>query len=412
MGRCSPTVRREGSYRTPLGLLTCSVGAMDGLRLVPSPPNRQPLLIRPRNERADRGTRVGSLRSPGPPLSADWQASGFEPLTATMMNLRASELGRCVKCSVAICEGYSALPTGERLQGLYDRGIAHEQECLAALADDGWTVIHELAGYKVDEGQVYVELPLGGAVITGHLDGIADGNVFFMFSKNPYVLEIKSPSTWTSFKRAARTATWTDSYMHQVGVQLAVYMHATGLEAVVACVEEGRVKTFGVETPPFSLDYLVGIVAEIEQWVARGELPTACSQADWPCPVAYLHVQEADERLVIDDPDLEATLREDVELTATIAAGSAADKARKELRRSYDTRLGVGKYRVGSVDVTSYEQANPRSFDEDAMRADGVYDKYLRPEKKSRRYKIGTTTPSGIDDHETMNSGDATGASS
>jgi hypothetical protein len=65
-------------------------------------------------------------------------------------------------------------------------------------------------------------------------------------------------------------------------------MVATGLEAVIACVDDGRVKTFGIEVPPYDYADLVARVASMERAVEAGTLPP-CSQADYPCPVAYLH---------------------------------------------------------------------------------------------------------------------------
>lgn len=297
-----------------------------------------------------------------------------------MNTYRASELGRCIKASVAALLGYEPLPTSEQVQGWYDRGIAHEAECLDVMAAEGWYVSQQLAGWETDENQILVKLLIGGALITGHLDGIATG--YDPFNRTTCVLEIKAPTAWATFERAVRPGNWADPYAFRMGTQISCYMLATGLEAVVACVDDGRLKTFGIEVPPFSWAEIERRVETIETLVRAGELPAACEKDDYPCPFAYLHEAQP---VAVDE-----------ELDALVSAWHLLDKQAKQLTDSAKAARDRVQAKMGDTEkivtnlatVSVYEQAGPATWDQDAMKADGVWEKYRVPGKSSRRMKI------------------------
>lgn len=291
----------------------------------------------------------------------------------------SSELGRCVKASAAALLGYDPLPPSATMQALYDSGHQHEDDCWNALVADGWAMKDAQREDVIDCGNDWC--------IVIHYDGIG-GTPIFMQQK---VVEIKSPSTWQLFERAIRTATYTDPYMSRIAWQVSCQMVASGLEAVVACVDEGRVKTFGIEAL-YSADSIQARVAEIRSWVEQGELPAGCSQADWPCDFRYLH--EPDERVELDDPALLAAIETDQHLAQMIGDAAAT---RKEAKEVLDGLLPgeLGRYAVGGYNLTTYEQAGAARLDEDKMRADGIeVETYRVVGKSSRRTKI---TPRGED---------------
>ena len=276
---------------------------------------------------------------------------------------RASELGRCIRASVADRLGYRQVPTSDRMQGLYDRGNEHEEACVAALLVEGWTVIdsQKLVGVDVTDG-VRVE---------GHLDGMTRPNDYVLYGEGVglRVLEIKAPSTYASFDRAYHTNDYSNSYMSRIVWQVSVYMVATGLECVMACLnDDGRVETFGIETPPHSRQEIINRVVTIEDWVARGELPPECSQQDFPCPY-FPRVCTGDARIDIEDTELAELL---LAYSRSRDAAKLEAEFQKNLRTAIDTLApGVGKYRVNGVPVTWYETTRT-SLDKEKMAADGI----------------------------------------
>jgi hypothetical protein len=170
---------------------------------------------------------------------------------------------------------------------------------------DGWelglafpdadTSVMDEFGLGWDNEQFFIELDVAGAKVTGHLDGLA--------LSPARVLEIKSPKSWAKWEKAHKTGDYSDPLMHKYAWQISAYMAATGLEAVIACVEDGRVKTFGIELPPFSLTQITERVAGMELGVEAGQLPKTCSQKDYPCGFAALCRHEESE--TVEDADLD-----------------------------------------------------------------------------------------------------------
>ena len=295
-----------------------------------------------------------------------------------MRTYRASALGSCTRAQAAVQLGYSALPTPEFVQGWYDRGVAHEQVCLDAMRADGWDIGGE---------QALVVLSLTTeAQVEGHLDGSIDmGTEYGRGEEYRCILEIKAPGAWAKFEKAHKTADWSDPLCARYAWQISAYMAGMGMEAVIACYDGDKVRTFGIEVAPYTLDDIRARVAEIESWVTSGELPAACSQNDFPCPVAYLH-GDTEARTVIDDPTLAATLRTYQTLNEKVRAGEQAEKARKALK----VDMPCGRYDVDGIDLTVYEQKGRTTLDEAAMIAAGIdVEAFRKTGAPSIRWKVG-----------------------
>lgn len=294
----------------------------------------------------------------------------------------SSSLGSCIKAQVAAFLGYEELPTSERMQALYDRGSAHEDECILALQADGWSIGDRQREEVIDCGDEW------GVVI--HYDGM--GENMLTNRHQSYVIEVKSPSTWHSFERAVKTANFSDPYMNRIAWQVSAQMVASGLECVVACVEEGVIRTFGIEVPIYTATEIQARVQTIREYVSLGDMPEACSSNDFPCDFKYLHV--ADDREELEDEAVIEAATEYARLTEIVAAGTAADKERKKLRAPLDALL-PGKYAAGLTYVTRSAVAGKSYLSEDAMREDGIDpEKYRRVGAETYQLRV---TPRGED---------------
>jgi hypothetical protein len=293
-----------------------------------------------------------------------------------MSTWRASSFGSCTRALVAEAIGKTPVATPDWQQAIYDKGNVHEPLCVEAMHADGWVFMEPDRG-DWDAGQIYVELAVGDSKITGHLDGVAS---HWEGDQADKVIEIKNPAAWAKFEKAYKTGDWSDPLCHRYAWQLSVYQVATGLEAVVACVEDGRVKTFGVEVPPFSLDDIRVKVQHLEIHVAKEQLPATCSQRDSFCPWPYLHDDEPE---VVEDDYLDS-LAETYLLCAE--REKAASEAKKE---AYGLLMAHGGGFTANHKVSVYEQAGRKTLDEKQMRADGIdVDKYRTEGRPSQRVKI------------------------
>jgi hypothetical protein len=284
--------------------------------------------------------------------------------------LGSSDYGGCIKASVARLLGYDALPTSERMQTLYDRGHEHEDECVLAMEADAWIITGR-------QDEAVIDCSDGWGVVI-HYDGLANNGW------DTKVLEIKSPSTWHSFERAVKTNTFTDPYMNRIAWQVSAQMVASGLEAVIACVEEGQVRTFGIETPIYTADEIQARVQTIREYVQAGDLPKVCSSDDWPCGWNYLH----------EDPprDIDPALDElGLQRARLLADRKALDLGIKDVEEAFKSHCAGQNRKTELFTVTTYTQAGPAKWDTDLMEADGVpVDKYRVAGKPSVRTKITT----------------------
>lgn len=288
----------------------------------------------------------------------------------------SSDLGSCLKAQTAELLGYDALPTSERMRTLYNRGHEHEDECIGAMIHkEGWSIGQRQAECVIDCGDGW------GVVV--HLDGI--GNPTYMTtSDRQFVVEVKSPSTWHSFKNAVGTHNFSNPFMDRLAWQLSSQLVSTGLEAVVACVEEGVVRTFGIEVPIYSLRDIQVRVMEIKMLVEMGAVPSACSSADYPCPFAYLH----EDPPVDIDPELDEL---GLQRARLLAERKSLDLGIKDIEDAIKARCNGQNIKTELVTVTTYTQAGPAKWDTDLMEADGVpVDKYRVAGKPSVRTRITT----------------------
>ncbi len=197
-----------------------------------------------------------------------------------MFVYRASSLGSCVRALVATRKGERKNETPEMVQGWYDRGVVHENDCLFAMESAGWNLqAASVLGWVEDEGQPYFEIPIADdVVVTGHLDGLG-----FRDDEKTRVIEIKAPNAYQRVYDAAMTGDWSDPYVSKVAWQVSAYSVATGMEVVLACLDEGGVQTHIIEVPPYSLEDIRKRVLSVEFMVETGVMPE-CNQRDFPCP--------------------------------------------------------------------------------------------------------------------------------
>jgi hypothetical protein len=285
-----------------------------------------------------------------------------------MLTIRASALGSCTKALIADLLGYAPLPVSDKMQGIYDRGNEHETLNADALVEDGYTI---------DNEQQEVGLSFGAIQVVGHLDGIIYADEWL-----PKVWESKSPGAWAKFEQAARTNIWTDPLCHRYAWQISAYMLALDMEAMVTCLDGEEVKSFVIEVPPFSLEDIEARCIDIAEAVALNQLPVGCSQADWPCPVAYLHEEP--------EFDTDDALDDLVFWYAEAVAIEADGKAKKEeAKKRIEKHLG-DREQVNTAlsKVSRYTQKNPDKVDKDALRRDGLYEVYVTPGGESTRLKI------------------------
>jgi hypothetical protein len=148
-------------------------------------------------------------------------------------------------------------------------------------------------------------------------------------------------------------------------------------------VEDGEVRQFGIEIPPFTMDDIWARADLICNMADDGVLPEACEQNDYPCPFAYLH------ETVRDDTDTELDL-----LIADWAKWDAQEKLAKDTKALAAARVRKAMGDRTSYDsdlwkVSIYEQAGPARWDEARMVEDGIDpESYKKRGSPSVRMKI------------------------
>ena len=260
----------------------------------------------------------------------------------------SSDLGRCIKASVAELLDYEPMAPSESMQLLYNSGHDHEATCLTMMEADGWTLTGKQSEHVIG----------GPVAVIVHPDAIGEHPDL----PGSRVIEVKKPITWAKFEQAVRTQTFTDPYMHRIAWQVSCQMHATGLEAYVTCwSEEDGVRGFGIEVPPFTMQDIEDRVASIALYVDANQLPNVCTSNDYPCPFLYLH--EAPE--YEDDPVLDQMVAEYEVHGDTMRAAKAAQDAVKQRIKAHVA--GREKVETAGSVVSVYEQASPKKYDMDAI---------------------------------------------
>jgi hypothetical protein len=290
--------------------------------------------------------------------------------------MRASSFGSCIRAQVAERLGLVALEPPPVLAAAFERGNTHEEECAAALRDEGWSIYSE-----------QLEVECEG--ITGHIDGA----IYWDRPDKPMVWEAKAPSAWAAYERAHKTGKHTPLTLRYAW-QSSLYMHALGLEQMVSCLDDGRVKSFVIEVPPFSLEQIRNRKALIEAGTnaAMMDCEPECFD-DWSCPYRYLHQKaEVVENAIVD----QFVMRYDDFGQKIKALKKLQDDAKAELEKLmvFDDRI-----ETETSIVTKYEQSSGVKYDmdliKDALEQSGRYlVDYELPEKKSPRMKI---TRKGLD---------------
>jgi hypothetical protein len=296
--------------------------------------------------------------------------------------IRASNLGACTKALAAERLGFKPLPVSEVLEAAFERGHQHEAELAKVMREEGWVITDEQ-----EEVAVYFDgVPSSlGAASVGHIDGIACAPD----STYERCWEAKNVNAWRQYERAHKTDTWTP-LTNKYRWQSSVYMVALGMEQMVSCLDDGRVKSFIIEVPPFSREQILERVAAIEALV---ELPADCEAGcrdDWGCPFRYLHT---DDRVITEDEEIDKAAKR-YEYWRLSAKDSEAQQkaARSDLERLLGDRP---KVETTTSIVTSYSQKNPVRYDFEKMRDDGIeVEKYALPVTSSSRLKV---TRKGVD---------------
>lgn len=289
-----------------------------------------------------------------------------------MLTIRASALGSCTKALIAGLMGYAPLPVSDQMQAVYDRGHEHEEGNAFALV---------ALGAEIRNEQREVSLTFGPIQVVGHIDGEVSKYVSAV-GDEWRLWESKSPASWAKFEQAARTNVWTEPLIHRYGWQISCYMIALGMEAMVTCLDGEEVKSFVIEVPPFSLEQIEARCMEIAEAVATQNLPVMCSQADYPCPVAYLHETPEFE----EDEWLDELVK-----NYDFCSWQVKDLTEKRdgIKQQIEQHLGDREQvNTATSKVSRYTQKNPDKVDKDAMRRDGVYELYVTPGGDSTRIKI------------------------
>lgn len=285
---------------------------------------------------------------------------------------RASEIGGCTKALVCKRLGYEPMDAPADFQEKYfEAGKNAEQEVYDLLAS---------GGEIVTDFQREVNIHLGeGVYIQGHIDGVLDGRV----------LEIKSMST-LEFARFKKSRWDTVGLVQKYKWQISVYMVALDAEATVLIYnrDTGEIHREGVEVPWYGVGELFGRVADVENWVAKGQTPTTCDFSNYPCPFYYLH----EDSEVEEDGELEEVSRQYETLRQQEKQiKSSMESVRKRILDGMGDRT---KLRAGIFTLSRSSVTNKR-FDQDKARADGVdVDKYM-VESKSTRLNVKVEADSG-----------------
>lgn len=216
---------------------------------------------------------------------------------------RASALGGCLRGLVAEQLGEKPiLPDDDSLTRMGE-GALHEEDVIARLEADDWVVTRR------QEEVLLVQQPLLGVryKVQGHLDG-----VIYPINENqtpwkPRVLEVKSMSrdAYREFDQKGWYGDWLDgSLVDRYRWQLSVYMHATGLEALLVTKDRnsGQIAQHGIETPYYTLEQITARVAFLEDHVARRALPATCPH-NWFCPFKWMCAREEEPGIGVGDDE-------------------------------------------------------------------------------------------------------------
>lgn len=298
-------------------------------------------------------------------------------------HLHASELGSCLRAQVAALLNFTAEEHSDSTKALFAAGHAHEAEAVAKMVSEGWLV------HRCQEEVSFFGVP-------GHIDGAGGFAPEGVLLGPERLIEYKKPESWTKFERCYKTGKWDNALSVTQAWQVSLYQHAlNGIEAVIACVDDDHLKWFVIETPIHSAQQIHDRVEEAELMYQAGEPGLHRAKCDpWAesfwCQMSAVTGCRDKARLAIPDDDgtLSARLEKYFTLTTIVQQGDAAKKERDKVKKELDGLLPVGDLQVGHYSVTTWDHPNPKRFDEAAMQADGVLDKYLLPKTSHRRMNV------------------------
>lgn len=287
---------------------------------------------------------------------------------------RASELGRCVRASVAARLGYEPIPPPEYLQEIFDKGVEHEELCIQKMREQGLVVTSE---------QELVVLETVHGRIEGHLDGMVSGWI----GPDEKVLEVKSPNAYEKLRQAVLLDDWSNWLAHRYGVQISCYMLAKNAEAFIFCLpEDGKALYFGIEIPPFDLDYIDSLIEKVERHAATGFLEVPCSSIDSGCPFAYLSCTHTN---LVEDEALVQIVKDYQTFAEREKQAKIGKDATRDKIMQYMDESGFKSIETFTHRVTAYDVDGSSKISEDLLKADGINpDKYKVKGKGSKRLKV------------------------
>lgn len=209
---------------------------------------------------------------------------------------RASALGMCMKSLVALGLGNNPEPHPDWLLQKFAEGVAGELVVIGMLREN-WRIVDESEGhnYTWHDGQILVEVPVGTQVtIRGHADAL--GTCY------KAVVPEYGESDWqVGEKRLIEVKCVSEDYAPVVLknlpyyylVQVVVYSHYVGFPPMLVLGvkdEEGQVKYLlseMLDDLPIGIRDVKMRVMEIEEWIAKGELPP-CDHPTWPCQFSWM----------------------------------------------------------------------------------------------------------------------------
>lgn len=204
------------------------------------------------------------------------------------MVYHASSLGGCLRSLVASRLGITPKQDPKTIQRLAlaaREGKRHEVWIALDVADElrnqGFVVDIADAVYcnPCKRDGRHIELDLGVAVVTGHIDRDLTLN------GKPYIAEWKTKGRFEYERWLKQGFTGFRKHAYQVSL----YMHQTGLPAVygVKCRDTGRLDVRILSTPPISQQELRNHVADAERGLRNEVLPD-CRENEFSCEYCYL----------------------------------------------------------------------------------------------------------------------------
>lgn len=274
---------------------------------------------------------------------------------------RASSLGSCIRGLVAARLGIRPQPPRAWLQGALEESSLAEDLVKVQLMKRGWVV---------EDGEP-VRLELDDGVITGNLDGFIESvattsSPTYVFAESDrMVLEVKAfgKTLFDGYVRRGLDGLG-EMFTRMYGMQVSVYMHATGLPCmmVVYSKESGLTVENVYTEAPFSKDELNNRLLAANWWAEKGEYPLCdakCSESSW-----YWHIHEEKPTQQVDDPELEKKFARALELKDTI---TELKKEYDDLTDEFKEMLPSGTTKAGGYKV-SIVRFNQKRTDLDMLR--------------------------------------------